>query len=222
MSSVVIIAGGDFPKKEYPRLLVREADIIVCCDGSALKAFLRNRKSIFGNETRLPDAVVGDLDSLSGSLSGEYKDLLVRVAQQDDNDLAKAFHHVVEKYPDVDRITFLAATGKREDHTIGNLGQLMEFARFLDSSGRDISLEAISDHSTIIPITDSCELFVGEGRSVSLFSPDNTLNIKSEGLVWQTGGVVFDNWWKASLNRASADLVRLRFSHRSIALLILD
>ena len=74
----------------------------------------------------------------------------------------------------------------------------------------------------IIPITDSCELFVGEGRSVSLFSPDNTLNIKSEGLVWQTGGVVFDNWWKATLNRASTDLVRLRFSHRSIALLILD
>ena len=222
MSSVVIIAGGDFPKKEYPRLLVREADIIVCCDGNALKAFLRNRKSIFGNETRLPDAVVGDLDSLSDSLSGEYKDLLVRVAQQDDNDLAKAFHHVVGKYPDVDRITFLAATGKREDHTIGNLGQLMEFARFLDSSGRDISLEAISDHSTIIPITDSCELFVGEGRKVSLFSPDNTLNIKSEGLVWQTGGVVFDNWWKATLNRTVSPIVSLRFNHPSSALVIVD
>ncbi len=222
MSSVVIIAGGDFPKKEYPRLLVREADIIVCCDGSALKAFLRNRKAIFGEDCRQPDAVVGDLDSMPAKLLDEYGDLLVHIEEQDDNDLAKAFHYVLDHIPGVDLITFLAATGKREDHTIGNLGQLMEFARFLDSSGRDISLEAISDHSTIIPITDSCELFVGEGRSVSLFSPDNTLNIKSDGLVWQTGGVVFDNWWKATLNRASADLVRLRFSHRSIALLILD
>ena len=222
MSSVVIIAGGDFPKKEYPRQILRDADSIICCDGNALKAFLRNRKAIFGEDCRQPDSVVGDLDSMPAKLLDEYGDLLVHIEEQDDNDLAKAFHHVVEKYPDVDRITFLAATGKREDHTIGNLGQLMEFARFLDSSGRDISLEVISDHSTIIPITDSCELFVGEGRSVSLFSPDNTLNIKSEGLVWQTGGVIFDNWWKASLNRASADLVRLRFSHRSIALLILD
>lgn len=222
MSSVVIIAGGDFPKKKYPRLLVREADIIVCCDGSALKAFLRNRKAIFGEDCRQPDAVVGDLDSMPAKLLDEYGDLLVHIEEQDDNDLAKAFHYVLDHIPGVDLITFLATTGKREDHTLGNFGQLMEFARFLDSSGRDISLEAISDHSTIIPITDSCELFVGEGRSVSLFSPDNTLNIKSDGLVWQTGGVVFDNWWKASLNRASADLVRLRFSHRSIALLILD
>ncbi len=222
MSSVVIIAGGEFPKKEYPRQILRDADSIICCDGNALKAFLRNRKAIFGEDCRQPDAVVGDLDSMPAKLLDEYGDLLVHIEEQDDNDLAKAFHHVVGKYPDVDRITFLAATGKREDHTIGNLGQLMEFARFLDSSGRDISLEAISDHSTIIPITDSCELFVGEGRSVSLFSPDNTLNIKSEGLVWQTGGVVFDNWWQASLNRASADLVRLRFSHKSIALVILD
>ena len=222
MSSVVIIAGGEFPKKEYPRQILRDADSIICCDGNALKAFLRNRKAIFGEDCRQPDAVVGDLDSMPAKLLDEYGDLLVHIEEQDDNDLAKAFHHVVEKYPDVDRITFLAATGKREDHTIGNLGQLMEFARFLDSSGRDISLEAISDHSTIIPITDSCELFVGEGRSVSLFSPDNSLNIKSEGLVWQTVGVVFDNWWKASLNRASADLVRLRFSHRALALLTLD
>jgi hypothetical protein len=34
--------------------------------------------------------------------------------------------------------------------------------------------------------------------------------------------VVFDNWWKATLNRASADIVTLTFSHPSIALLILD
>ena len=222
MSSAVIIAGGDFPKKEYPRLVLREADHIICCDGDALKAFLRNRGAIFGDENRFPDAVVGDLDSLKPGLAERYRDLLVHIKEQDDNDLAKAFHHVIDTIPDVDSITFLAITGKREDHTLGNLGQLMEFARFIDRKGLNIRLEAISDHSTMIPITDSCELFVGEGRNVSIFSPDNSLNIKSEGLEWQTSGVVFDNWWQASLNRASDDLVRLTFSHRSIALLILD
>ena len=222
MSSVVIIAGGEFPKKEYPRQILRDADSIICCDGNALKAFLRNRKAIFGEDCRQPDSVVGDLDSMPAKLLDEYGDLLVHIEEQDDNDLAKAFHYVLDHIPGVDLITFLATTGKREDHTLGNFGQLMEFARHLESIGSSISLQAVSDYSTVLPVTDSCELFVGEGRTVSIFSPDNSLNIKSEGLVWQTGGVVFDNWWQASLNRSDADLVRLRFSHRSIALLILD
>lgn len=42
----VIICKGDFPKKEYPRELLRRADVIICCDG-ALEAFLRNRDKIF-------------------------------------------------------------------------------------------------------------------------------------------------------------------------------
>ena len=33
MSQAVIIGNGDFPRKEYPRLLLRQADVIVCCDG---------------------------------------------------------------------------------------------------------------------------------------------------------------------------------------------
>ena len=44
MSTAVIIGGGDFPRKPYPRELIRRADIIVCCDGNALKAFLVLRR----------------------------------------------------------------------------------------------------------------------------------------------------------------------------------
>lgn len=96
----------------------------------------------------------------------------------------------------------------------------MEYARSFDTGGRNVDM--ISDYSTIFAITDSCEIDVGEGRRISIFSPDNSLNIRSEGLVWQTSGVVFDNWWKATLNRACSDRVRLTFSHPSVALVILD
>ena len=84
------------------------------------------------------------------------------------------------------------------------------------------SLEMVSDHSTIFAITDTYEMECGEGRKVSIFSPDNSLRIKSEGLEWPTDEVVFDNWWKATLNRASQDKVKLEFSHRSIALIMLN
>lgn len=221
MREAVIIGGGDFPKKEYPRELIRRADVIICCDGDALRAFLRNRKGIFGDNTRHPDAIVGDLDSMPDRLADEYRDIIFRDSEQDDNDQTKAFRYLLKHFPGLDAVHFIACTGKREDHTLGNLGQLMEYARGL-SSASEPSLDMVSDHSTAIPLTDSATLMVGQGRSVSIFTPDNTLRIKSKGLVWPTDDVVFDNWWQATLNRASQDEITLTFSHPSIALLILD
>jgi thiamine pyrophosphokinase len=114
----------------------------------------------------------------------------------------------------------MGATGGRADHTIGNVSLLMEYTRMFDLPG--VVLEMISDEGTIFPITDTVEFECGEGRQVSIFSPDITLNIKSEGLMYPTDDVVFDNWWKATLNKASRDTVRLVFNHRSLALVMLN
>lgn len=218
MRTAVIIGGGDFPRKPYPRELIRRADIIVCCDGNALKAFLRNREAIFGNDNRRPDAIVGDMDSMSPKLAKEYSSLLVKIEEQDDNDQTKALHHILDNYPDVDTIHILAATGKREDHTIGNLGLLMEYAR----EGSLPQLDMISDYTTAFVVTDSCDLILGRGRKISLFSPDNSLKLQSKGLVWPTDNVIFDNWWQATLNRTDDDTIHLDFSHKSLVLIIVD
>ena len=218
--TVVIICDGEFPKTEYPRYLIRTADFIICCDG-ALKKFLRHSKGIFGEE-RLPDLVIGDMDSLSTSLKKKYGELILQVDEQEHNDQTKAFKWVMENLPDADHIYIIGATGEREDHTIGNISLLMEYARSYDLDAMGITLEMVSDYSTIFAITDTCEMECGEGRKVSIFSPDNSLRIKSEGLEWPTDEVVFDNWWKATLNRASQDKVRLEFNHRSIALIMLN
>jgi thiamine pyrophosphokinase len=222
MSTAVIIGGGDFPRKPYPRELIRRADIIVCCDGNALKAFLRNRKAIFGNDNRKPDAIVGDMDSMSPKLAKEYSNLLVKIEEQDDNDQTKALHHILDHYPDVDTIHILAATGKREDHTVGNLGLLMEYARILPSCRSLLQIDMISDYTTAFVVTDSCDLILGRGRKISLFSPDNSLKLKSKGLVWPTDNVIFDNWWPATLNRTDDDTIHLDFSHKSLVLIIVD
>ena len=86
----------------------------------------------------------------------------------------------------------------------------------------EITIEMVTDEGTIFPINDTIEFECGPGRSISIFSPDNSLKIRSEGLAYPTDDVLFDNWWKATLNRASEDRVRLEFSHRSIALIMLD
>lgn len=238
MATAIIVGNGDFPRTAFPRYLVGSADHIVCCDG-ALATWLRVAPKIFGEE-RLPDVVIGDMDSLSPSLRKRYAERIVHVEEQDFNDQTKALLYVLSHFEDVDSIHFIGSSGKCEDHTIGNLSLLMEYAKalsgrceasdYLSSAmasalapyrGRGVTMDSVTDYSTIIPVSDSCEIAVGEGRKVSIISADNSLRIKSEGLVWPTDDVVFDNLWKATLNRASADMVKFTFNHPSAALVIL-
>ena len=220
MATAVIVGNGQFPKKEYPLYLLESADYVICCDG-AIDTYLRHFR---GRNLRRPDVVVGDMDSLSKKTAERFRDIAVKIDEQETNDQSKAFHYILEHFPDVDTIHILGATGKREDHTVGNLSLLMEYAREMrrQDCGRTVFVDIVSDWSTAFAITDTCTLDVGEGRSVSIICPDNSLNIKSEGLVWPTDNVVFDNLWQATLNRASADRISLTFSHPSIALIILN
>ena len=162
------------------------------------------------------------MDSLSESMKRRYADIIVKVDEQEHNDQTKAFRWAIENIDDISDIHILGATGEREDHTIGNISLLMEYARMYDLEGMGINVEMVSDNSTIFAVTDSFDMDCGTGRKISIMTPDNSLRIKSEGLEWPLDEVVFDNWWKATLNRATQDTVKLTFSHRSIALIILN
>ena len=212
--SAVILCDGAFPRKAYPRYLLESADVAVCCDGALLK-WLRH----FG-EGHLPDAVVGDMDSLPETVQQRYSHLTVKIDEQDYNDLVKAMRYLLENYPEVEQVHIIGATGKREDHTVGNLGLLMEFPRLLPLGDRLVDM--VSDYGTAFVVTDSCSLHLGEGRRVSLFSADNSLRVKSKGLHWPTDDVVFDAWWKATLNRTDAPVIELEFSRPSSLLVMLD
>lgn len=211
--NIAIIANGAFPRKEYPKYLVTSADVVVCCDG-ALSAL--EKRGI------APDVVIGDLDSICQRALGRFKGVKVHDSNQENNDLSKAFDYVMANYADIEAIHIIGATGMSEAHTIGNLSLLMEYEKNYNLSSQGINVDIVSDYCTAFAIADSCELHVGTGRRMSIFSPDSTLNIKSEGLQWPTDNVVFDNWWKASLNIASADIVSLKFNHPAQALIILD
>lgn len=217
-SNVVIICDGAFPKTEYPRYLISAADFIICCDG-ALRKFIRNSTAIFGEE-RLPDLVIGDMDTLPMTMQKKYADIIIKENEQEHNDQTKAVRWAVNNLEGIEAIHILGATGGRTDHTIGNVSLLMEYTRMFDLG--EIVIEMVSDNGTIFPINDTTEFECGPGRSVSIFTPDNTLKIKSKGLEYPTDDVVFDNWWKATLNKSTDDNVRLELSHRSIALIMLD
>ena len=213
MTSIVILCNGAFPTEAYPLYLLDSAEGVVCCDGAI-------QKWLEYNPNANPLAIVGDLDSISAELKERFPSVLVHVSEQDYNDLTKAMRWVLSHHPEVEEITILGATGLREDHTIGNLGLLMEYTRLFDLGDRRVTM--VSDYGSAFAITDSSDLHLGEGRRISLFSADNSLHITSEGLEWPLDGVVFDAWWKATLNRTSAPIVSLHFNHPAPVLVMVD
>ena len=213
MNNIVILCNGAFPTEPYPLFLLDSADAVVCCDG-ALEKLLAH------NPSARPAVVIGDMDSLPVSMREQYASLVVKVEEQEFNDQTKAMRYVLEHYPEATDITILGATGLREDHTIGNLGLLMEYTRLFNLGDRRVS--AVSDYGTAFAITDSCDLHLGEGRRISIFTADNSLRITSQGLQWSLDDVVFDAWWKATLNRTTEPIVSLHFSHPSAVLVMVD
>ena len=211
---VAIVCNGQFPRSRRPLGLLASADRIVCCDG-ALSALLRRGIT--------PSVVIGDMDSVSVKALKQYSGQVVRSSDQETNDQTKALHYALSAWPDASEIWILGASGRSEAHTIGNLSLLMEYEKSFGLSARGISLRLVSDYCEAFAVySDRVEFAVVKGQKVSLFSPDNTLVMHSEGLVWPTDAVVWDNWWKATLNRASGTSVTLTLNHPAPVLILLD
>ena len=213
--TAVILANGEFPRKEYPLWLLKNAEILVCCDSARNLGRLQK----LGVE---PVAVVGDMDSISGAARKALGDRAVKVEEQDYNDLNKAFLWLRKNYPQADDIRILGALGRSEAHALGNLSYLLFWEQQHSLSAAGIKVEMVSDYNTAFAICDSCEFHVGEGRKLSFFAQDPALRIKTTGLLWPLDEVTFDYWFRGTLNRATDDVVTLEFNHPGEVLVVLD
>jgi thiamine pyrophosphokinase len=194
LKKVVVVADGIFPVHEIPLGFLREADVIVCCDGSAENVH---------NAGFVPQAIVGDMDSISKILSDTYYDRIYIERAQDTNDLTKAVTWCYESgYTD---IVIVGATGKREDHTLGNISLLAEYVKYL-------KVKMVTDSGIFYPLLESCTINSFEGQQVSIFSIDPQTEITSSGLRYPLTRRKLGNWWEATLNEAIGDYFYLSFS----------
>ena len=106
----IIVANGSFPQTAFPLRLLHEASTVIACDG-AVQALLQ--------ENIIPDAIVGDLDSLPHSIQQQYADRIHFVEDQEINDLTKSVRFAYTSGHK--EVLILGATGLREDHTLGNI-----------------------------------------------------------------------------------------------------
>jgi thiamine pyrophosphokinase len=197
-NNIVIVADGSFPEHEIPLGYLKNAGKIICCDGSA------------GNLVSagyIPDAIVGDLDSLTENLAIRFADRIFLDESQDTNDLTKAVQWCREM--NYNEIVIIGATGKREDHTIGNISLLAEYAKTMN-------VKMVTDTGIFIPFLKSCTVQSFPGQQVSLFSIDPETEITSSGLKYPLNGIKISNWWVATLNEAPGDSFSLEFTNGKV------
>ena len=204
----VILAAGDFPRKGGAAWkMLAAATRVVACD-SAADAYRRRFR-------KWPTVIIGDLDSLVGGLRrsgtdrrpsvggavrpGPHADqppVCVHSPDQDTNDLEKAIAYCAQqgwRNP-----VIVGATGKREDHTLGNVFRALAY-----------NCTIVTDHGRFIPVRGQATLTAAKGAAVSVFAPDPKTHMTSRGLEWPLDEVRFRNLYCATLNRATATRIVL-------------
>lgn len=182
-TDAVILANGDYPSSPLPLKLLKEAPYVVCCDGGA-DAYIANG--------HLPDAIIGDGDSLSEANRLRYASLLHHNPDQETNDQTKAVQFLLSQGKH--RIAIVGATGKREDHTIGNISLLMEYNRM------GAMVRSYTDYGIFIPCKDTCTFECKKDQQVSIFN-FTAKGLKSKGLAYPIYD--FTTWWQGTLNRCT-------------------
>lgn len=186
----VVICNGDLPAAETVGMWVRKSGFTVCCDGAVAAA---ERLAI------VPDAVVGDGDSIPADFRSKYSEIFHHVSEQDTNDQTKAVSYLASR--GVERIAILGATGRREDHTLGNISLLLEYLR------RGLKVIMPTPYGVFVPCCGDVCVACRAGQQISVFNY-NATGMRSEGLKYDCRD--FDMLWQGTLNEALGEEFAIR------------
>ena len=181
----VVVGGGDYPTHEKPLAMLHAAPRVVCCDGAADE---------YISHGLTPWRIVGDGDSLSEEAKSRYADIIRINPDQETNDQTKAVEYLASKgYRD---IAIVAATGRREDHTLGNISLLIEYLR------KGLNVRIYTDYGMMVACNGNQTFSSPKGSAVSIFG-FGTEGMTSEGLAYPIRD--FSSWWQGTLNKTTAD-----------------
>ena len=195
--SIVIVANGSTPRHSKAKKILESDTKFIFCDGAINNKAYKNIK---------PFKIIGDLDSISNDLLKKYDSILVRDPNQNTNDLQKALIWC-EKNNFLDLI-IVGASGKREDHMIGNIFLLFKFSK--------LNITIVTDQGTFVIISKKTTFKSYINQQVSIFSVDKNIKIKSKNLRFPLNNVSLNNIFDGTLNSSIDEKFNLDISHGSI------
>jgi thiamine pyrophosphokinase len=152
-----------------------------------------------------PSFIVGDLDSVSAETRAKYPERLIKVSEQETNDLAKCFRFARERGLQITHL--LGASGKREDHLLGNLAQFAEFSK--DFPG----ILLMTDYGHFAAVNGKATFNDLEiGSQISFFSFDPHAEVSATGVKYPLQDRPLKWWYEATLNTVASPEVTLKSS----------
>lgn len=183
--NAAILADGEYPTNETALSILQNTDIVVCCDGAAK------------NYNGKPYAIIGDGDSLSDDFKKQNADIFHQVDEQEDNDLTKATKFIIShlvKEGKALTIAYLGCTGKREDHTLGNISLMV---RYFNELG--VLPTMITDYGYFTPANGTATFDTMPNQQISIFN-FGCSTLESNGLRWNS--YPYKTLWQGTLNEA--------------------
>lgn len=185
----VVVCAGEFPVSPIPLGMLSSCSKIVCCDGAA-NEYIASGLPLW--------RIVGDCDSLLPEYLRDYSEIIRRFLDQETNDQTKAVNYL--RSHGIKKIAIVAATGRREDHTLGNISLLIEYHK------QGVDARIYTDYGVFLPVTGCVELECSVGTQISIFN-FGAKGFKSEGLKYPIYD--FTQWWQGTLNETTSSLVRI-------------
>ena len=120
----------------------------------------------------------------------------MRIGEQETNDLSKAFRYCLAQ--GYTRLAILGATGRREDHTLGNIGLLPDYVRQAD-------IRLLTPYGVFDAIHNRTAFASFARQQVSLFTLSPATRLHFEGLRYPAPEEGLRAWWCGTLNEAEGD-----------------
>ena len=196
-SPLLIVANGEFPSHSIPLEILTKANSIIACDGAA---------DILLDRGYIPDIIIGDLDSISDDNKHKYKDNVIEIQDQSQNDFRKALNYAREQ--NISNISIIGASGKREDHMIGNIFSLLDY--------KDLNIKLFTDTGFFSCIHQGLTIDSFKGQQVSIFSVDPTIKITSTNLKYNFNNSGISDIFLGTLNESTSGDFKLKISHGSL------
>ncbi|MBL4812135.1 MAG: thiamine diphosphokinase [Rhodobacteraceae bacterium] len=164
---VLLVGGAPIPDSVW-NSTQGIATRVVAADGGADRALTAGR---------LPEAVFGDMDSISAATRKQLRAIIAPIAEQDTTDFDKALRHV-----EAPLVLALGVAGGRQDHHLAALHVLLRAA--------NKRVVMLSDQSICYLCPPELALSPAPGSVFSLF-PMGPVGVQSTGLRWPTDGLAF-------------------------------
>jgi thiamine pyrophosphokinase len=203
----LIIANGAACSEELLGQLLEWSPVVIVLD-SAIERVLELGIKV--------DVLLGDFDR--GFDADSYKDSqypieIVHTPNQDKTDLEKAFDYLIER--EIPAVNVIWATGKRADHTITNITNIVRYRDLL-------KIVILDDHSKIFLLPTKFEKWYPKDSVISLIPVGEVFEIQSSNLFYPLNNLSLTIGYKTGSSNHVAEDGIVKITHKSGDLLLME